>query len=109
MQIVIDIPEKLKKQIDEGKAVELYIPLWLAYSIANGTPLPKGHGRLIDADSASADLIKHTNAFKISEVIETAILCQFFNSRATVIDADPCDNDCEHCERVTCPKMEGEG
>lgn len=51
MQIVIDIPDKIKKQVDAGKAAELYIPLWLAYSIANGKPLPKNHGRLIDADA----------------------------------------------------------
>lgn len=28
----------------------------IAQSIANGTPLPKGHGRLIDADKAKEDL-----------------------------------------------------
>ncbi|MBR0090589.1 MAG: hypothetical protein IJP92_02705 [Lachnospiraceae bacterium] len=51
MKIVIDIPEELYKAYkgrppmlgDEGMDM-------IAQSIANGTPLPKGHGRLIDAD-----------------------------------------------------------
>lgn len=49
MQIVIDIPEEdykfVKKQVADGITNPLKI------CIANGTPLPKGHGRLIDADA----------------------------------------------------------
>ena len=45
MQIVIDIPECFyeycKTQTD---AIEIQL------AVANGIPLPKGHGRLIDAD-----------------------------------------------------------
>lgn len=49
MQIVIEIDEEViehakemtEGSIDEYKAIR---------AIANGTPLPKGHGRLIDAD-----------------------------------------------------------
>lgn len=49
MQIVIDIPEKIYKHIQE----EQWLPnrLLIEKAIANGTPLPKGHGRLIDADT----------------------------------------------------------
>lgn len=51
MQIVIDIPNKIKETIDMGQGEKEYnIPTWLCHSITNGTPLPKGHGRLIDAD-----------------------------------------------------------
>lgn len=51
MQIVIDIPDKIKETIDRGQGEEEFnIPTWLCHSIVNGTPLPKGHGRLIDAD-----------------------------------------------------------
>lgn len=39
MKLVIELADNLKKQIDDGKAEELGIPLWLAYSIANGTTL----------------------------------------------------------------------
>lgn len=49
MQIVIDIP---KDVIESAKSSPNYYPtylfemIWIA--IVNGTPLPKGHGRLID-------------------------------------------------------------
>lgn len=51
MQIVIDIPENIYKQFnvdciyypDDGKD--------LCVAVVKGTPLPKGHGRLIDADA----------------------------------------------------------
>jgi len=46
MQIVIDMPEKEYQDVMRGR--------WegnpLANYIENGTALPKGHGRLIDAD-----------------------------------------------------------
>lgn len=60
MQIVIDIPEEEYKKITQGK--------WegnsLADYIENGTPLPKGHGRLIDADAIDT-------RFSDPEVVET--------------------------------------
>lgn len=53
MQIVIDIPEDdynfVKKQVTDG------ITNPLKMRIANGIPLPKCHGRLIDADDISLD------------------------------------------------------
>ena len=49
MQIVIDISEEdynfVKKQVADGITNPLKI------RIANGTPIPKGHGRLIDVDN----------------------------------------------------------
>ena len=51
MQIVIDIPKDI---IEGAKSNPNYYPtyhfekIWRA--IAKGIPLPKGHGRLIDAD-----------------------------------------------------------
>ena len=49
MQIVIDIDEETYKKCKwkNNGAVGLE---WWERAIANGTPLPKGHGRLIDAD-----------------------------------------------------------
>ena len=45
MQIVIDIHEKDYQSIKNG-----HIPFSILDVIMRGTPLPKGHGRLIDAD-----------------------------------------------------------
>lgn len=46
MQIVIDIPDGCYKELNNGQ-----FPIQDAYRlvawIKNGTPLPKGHGRLI--------------------------------------------------------------
>ncbi len=52
MQIVIDIDERRFKDILRISTVQLKgrTPT-LEQVIANGTPLPKGHGRLIDADA----------------------------------------------------------
>ena len=47
MQIVIDIPEKVVRAIQEGRDYRYDIHT----AIAQGTPLPKIHGRLIDADA----------------------------------------------------------
>lgn len=50
MQIVIDISENLYKATKNGlDAVEIWA---LRVAVKNGTPLPKGHGRLIDEQDA---------------------------------------------------------
>lgn len=45
MQIVIDIPEKIYNDIRTKNEHGI-----IFNAVKNGTPLPKGHGRLIDAD-----------------------------------------------------------
>lgn len=55
IELVVKIPEEMyKKLLNKGKIMCLS-----GYEgiIANGTPLPKGHGRLIDAD----EIIRLTN------------------------------------------------
>lgn len=57
MRIVIDIPEEIYNHTQEyevgGFSQENDTKLFMA--IKNGTPLPKGHGRLIDADELKKD------------------------------------------------------
>lgn len=50
MELVIKIPDKYKELLDHGKA-DGSIRKSILNTVANGTPLPKGHGRLIDADA----------------------------------------------------------
>lgn len=50
MQIVIEIDEELYEAIKSDR-INYYDALDGFEAIANGTPLPKGHGRLIDADA----------------------------------------------------------
>ena len=52
MQIVIDIDEEQYNTIksDLYNTFPVEMKKWGLEAIRNGTPLPKGHGRLIDAD-----------------------------------------------------------
>lgn len=51
MQLVINIDDKLYEIIKNPKKLEtMYHAGRLCEAVRNGTPLPKGHGRLIDAD-----------------------------------------------------------
>lgn len=50
MQIVIDIPEGLKNDFESEQWTALSC-MEIKDALMNGTPLPKGHGRLIDADA----------------------------------------------------------
>ena len=54
MQIVIEISETLKEIADEEDIKTFSHFMWLTIvmdAIKSGIPLPKGHGRLIDADA----------------------------------------------------------
>ena len=50
MQIVIDIPEEDYILATKEDFSAVYKGNHIAKAIKHGTPLPKGHGRLIDAD-----------------------------------------------------------
>lgn len=54
MQIVIDIPEEIYEEIKTTKSIYRTGAKVLCNAIVNGKPLPKGHGRLIDADAISS-------------------------------------------------------
>ena len=78
MQIVIDISEKTVNEI-KGNAMfngmfVSTIPseiLWdVINAIVNGTPLPKGHGRLIDADDIDNHIIGHVDTRNCPTIIE---------------------------------------
>ena len=51
MQIVIDIPESNYSVIKENSSVWEMEPKHIYSAIANGIPLPKGHGQLGDLDA----------------------------------------------------------
>jgi hypothetical protein len=86
MQIVIDIPEEIYKasQILDVKYEDgIQIPLEV---IANGIPLPKGHGRLVDVDKLKeqATKIKLESLSKNIRVITRYKL----ENALTIIEAD---------------------
>jgi len=88
MQIVIDIPEEeyalCKRQWDTECLDTLMI------AVKYGTPLPKGHGRLIDADGAIQRLCGKSCGCTLEEC-GYEVPCfsvQRINSAPTIIEAD---------------------
>lgn len=62
MQIVIDIPNGAYEELCNAQ-----FPVQDAYRIVawikNGTPLPKGHGRIVDIDNVVKDLESFCESF----------------------------------------------
>lgn len=88
MQIVIDIPEEEYAAIcynvlNEREHSYGYV------AIANGKPLPKGHGRLIDADAIES--ILHNRGFDKAKSVrfyEIVWAQKQVHNAPTVIEAD---------------------
>ena len=76
MKLVINISEKTYKHI---MSMQFYIPgsregksllEEILKAIRTGTPLPKGHGRLIDADDIDNHIIGHVDTRSCPTIIE---------------------------------------
>jgi hypothetical protein len=76
MQIVIDISEDDYRKVQDGRASVSM----MRKAIRNGTPLTKGHGRLIDADAIVMPIMESENDEKWMRVA--------INSAPTIIEAD---------------------
>ena len=75
MQIVIDIPNEKYKRLP-------YIDQFsLREYIENGTPLPKGHGRLIDASA-------YINRYSDCGQFDAISVHEFTRRTPTIIEAD---------------------
>ena len=81
MQIVIEISETLKDIADEDDIKAFSHLMWqsiLIDAIKNGKPLPKGHGRLIDADALNFN----------ADYNEPLMSKLDFDNAPTIIEAD---------------------
>ena len=88
MQIVINIDDDLYKSII-GHRYKIKYQQFCDYedlknAIEDGTPLPRGHGRLVDADEIDNNIYDLTRSMdlnygQISEVVDTA---------PTILEAD---------------------
>ena len=74
MKLIIDIPEDSYKATCDGCMLPPDVES-VVQGIKNGTPLPKGHGRLIDADAYRNEMLnsREFNFFKILDVQQTII------------------------------------
>ncbi len=75
IELVIKIPEstyQVFKQLSKIIGVLVYEKdiLTLIKAVKNGTPLPKGHGRLIDADDIDNHIIGHVDTRSCPTIIE---------------------------------------
>ena len=87
MQILINIPdEEDYERLKEYKKAPFCSLTSRAYeAIANGTPLPKGHGRLIDADELEeCKEIMNT----LSGESKYAVRMDDIRNMSTIIEAD---------------------
>ena len=80
MKVVIDIPEEVYKDL-KNKYAGITDGFVVSEAVANGTPLPKGHGRLIDAD----DYIDNNDE---GGWLEYITIDEFNKITPTIIDAD---------------------
>ena len=96
MQIVIDISEETyehAKDLAKGAFAEGYEVI---YAIAHGTPLPKGHGRLIDADKLlNSDISAIRKDGKV--YVELSSLQSLIEGMSTIIEAEQKDT-CDTCD-----------
>lgn len=84
MKLIIDISEEVYKDIQDGFYNENLRKM--AIAIGNGTPLPKGHGRLIDADS----LLEKQYRIDDSATLSTrdVVNVEDVEDTSTIIEAD---------------------
>lgn len=85
IELVIKIPEKTYNYVQHMGSIPMLDTQQVANAILDGTPLPKGHGRLIDADDIrvieledSVHIIRHEKGDEVDVYI----------SAPTIIEAD---------------------
>lgn len=92
MKIVIDILEEIYKEIKENRYIYEEDVEEVALSILCGTPLPKGHGRLVDADAYQIKLEEKAKRLNNLDTING--LCgavALLYDTETIIEADKGD------------------
>ena len=90
MQIVIDIPDNYDlSKIQNGSIASKVI----LNAVANGTPLPKGHERLVDMKNLQNFVSRYTEYDAIQ-----LILADREDYIPTIIEADKVESEDENCD-----------
>lgn len=97
MQIVIDIPEEIYNSACATNNIwDMRMAGFVCSAIANGTQLPKGHGRLIDVNSVY-QIVRpiETSDAEWGMTAETAkqIIHDVFKKAPTIIEADKAESE----------------
>lgn len=100
IELVIKIHEEQYKFLKEGiisiDKVIRYPALMadICERIANGIPLPKGHGRLIDADELKADIhMNKRNKYATQRDVDCTFI--LLNDASAIIEADKTESEDE--------------
>lgn len=90
MKIVIEIDDARFKDIRRIACVQLenYHFKTVEQIIANGTPLPKGHGRLKDVDALLDIIGLEDNDSNREDNVGAIVTLEDFDSIPTIIEAD---------------------
>ena len=94
MKLIIDIHEEQYDFIKQGMPIDKVVQFpalmeAICEHIAQGIPLPKGHGRLIDADALIYRQTHHGNYCTPFELIDRNDL----NNAPTIIEADKAESE----------------
>ena len=89
MKLVVEIDEETYKDIKKGKVYSSFrdVPQESVLAIANGIPLPKHYGRLVDADA----LMKVYSQFEFSSDMRDAM--EILDHTPTIIEADKAESE----------------
>ena len=91
MKLTIDIDENLYTRLFDNGECDAVDMLKACASIRKGTPLPKGHGRLIDADSVN-NIVRPIECSDCEWAVtgETVkrLIYDVFDKASTIIEAD---------------------
>ena len=82
MKLVIDISEDDYRKVQDGRAGIML----MRKAIRNGTPLPKGHGRLIDAEVFAHNVVKYSHQ-------STKTIGKALADTPTIIEADKAESE----------------
>lgn len=99
VELVIKIPEQDFRKICANKEDSI-IAHDTCRRIANGTLVPKGHGRVVDVGKIDKDRIDHDNPIIYltmnGEYIE-AVSLDYINNLTTIIEADKEESEDKEC------------
>lgn len=100
MQIVIDIPdvvyERFGYEYREENCISKYTNDIILNAFCNGTPLPKGHGRLIDADDLDLKRIDIILSGEVKDTVDAlSKMGMLIITAPTVIEADEAESEVE--------------
>ena len=86
MKLIIDIPLDVYERCKNGN-YELFDDVVRNEAVANGTPINKGHGRLIDADELKKHEYYDTNRY------QNAVAFYYIDGAPTIVEADKDETD----------------